>query len=106
MIRIVKEITFKDLDNDSFFRKLPFIAGTAAAEIKLDQTEHGLLRTLSLSATITHPLPGLEGNLQLRLVFENGDRESFGTSDLPARLNFSRGDVTRISASYSVPSAL
>ena len=106
MIRIVKEISFKDMDNDSFFRKLPIIAGTATADIKLDQTEHGLRRTLSLAATITHPLPGLEGNLQLRLVFENGDQETFGTADLPVRLNFSRSDIIRISASYAATSAL
>lgn len=106
MIRIVKELLFKDLDNDEAFRKVPLIAGTATADTKVESTEHGLRKTISFQGTVVRTLPGMEGNLQLRLTYDNNDRETIGTAWLPVRISFSRSDIIRISFAYTAAEAL
>ena len=101
MIRIVKEFLFKDLDNDTTFRKVPIIAGSANADIKVEPTDHGLVKTVSFQAIVSRVLPGMEGNLQVMLTYDNKDRETLGTHWLPVRLAFSRNNIIQISFSYT-----
>lgn len=106
MIRIIKTLRAQSLDlADGRWSALPMVPATGTIEITEKTEAAGRLATARIEATLASEPDILRDNLILEVAFcEDEDSVmSFGSSDLPLRLDISRTDRLRISASYSWP---
>jgi hypothetical protein len=106
MIRIIKSLRAQSLDlGDGQWVTLPMVPATGSIEISMKTEAAGRLATAKISATLTREDAILRDNIILQVTYcEDSDSvETFGAADLPLRLDVSRSDTVRISASYSWP---
>ena len=84
---------------------LPMVPATGTLEITRKTEAAGRLATARIGATLTREDAILQDNMILQVGFcEDEDSvETFGTADLPLRLDVTMGDRIRISASWSWP---
>ena len=106
MIRIIKTLRAQSLDlGDGRWVELPMVPATGTLEITRKTEAAGRLATAKISATLTREDDILHDNMILEVGFcEDEDSvESFGSADLPLRLDVSASDSVKISASWSWP---
>ena len=73
-------------------------------EIADTHSQDGRLRTITLSAVITRRFEELYDRLKLSIVYCDGGIETYGTEDLPLRLDIKTvSSQTKISAKYEIP---
>ncbi|MBR1926172.1 MAG: hypothetical protein IJ840_00190 [Bacteroidales bacterium] len=106
MIRIIKTLRAQSLDlGDGKWVELPLVPATGLLEISRKTEAAGRLATAKISATLTREDAILADNMILEVRFcEDGDSvETFGSADLPLRLDISTADTVKVSASWSWP---
>lgn len=105
MIRIIEKITVLSLDRtDTAAIELPMVPASGTVEISDTQNKDGRLRTISLSAVITRKFEELYDRLKLSIVYCDGGIDTYGTDDIPVRLDIkTSSNQTKISTKYEIP---
>lgn len=105
MIRIIEKITVLSLDRtDTAAIELPMVPASGTVEISDTQNKDGRLRTISLSAVITRKFEELYDRLKLSIVYCDGGIDTYGTDDIPVRLDIkTASNQTKISTKYEIP---
>lgn len=104
MIKIIRTVFYCDLDNNpGTYYESPMIPASGRYKETATPEDSGRLKKIELSYNAPYTTPGMKRNLSLIVVFDNGDRRAFGSSDLPARLKFTEDNVTVVSCEYQTP---
>lgn len=104
MIRIVRNVYYCDLDNNpGTFYESPMIPASGRYKETLTSEDAGRLRKVELSYNAPYITPGMKRNLSILVVFDNGDRRFFGSSDMPVRLKIVEDVVVSISCEHQSP---
>lgn len=105
MIRIIERIAVLSLDRtDTAAIDVPIVPASGIVEIADTHSQDGRLRTITLSAVITRRFEELYDRLNLSIVYCDGGIETYGTEDLPLRLDIKTvSSQTKISAKYEIP---
>ena len=106
MIRIIKTLRAQSLDlGDGKWVDLPLVPATGLLEITRKTEAAGRLATAKITATLSREDGILRDNMILQVGFcEDEDSvESFGSADLPLKLDISSADTVKISATWSWP---
>lgn len=106
MIRIIKRLRAQSLDlGDGKWVDLPMVPATGTLEITRKTEAAGRLATAKIGATLTREDDILRDNMILQVWFceDQNSAESFGSSDLPLKLDISTADTVKISSTWSWP---
>ena len=106
MIKIIKTLKARSLDlGDGILHTLPMVPATGYLEITEKDDSAGRLATAKISATLSRDHDILRDNLELQVGFcdDEDTVRSFGTVDLPLRLEITMADTIKVSCSYSYP---
>ena len=104
MIKIIRTVYYCDLDNNpGTYYESPMIPASGRYRETSSSEDSGRIRKVELSYNAPYVTPGMKRNLAILVVFDDGDRRSFGSADLPARLKIVEDTVVSISCEHQSP---
>ena len=107
MIRIIKNIFVRDLDDgDNFRREVPMVPAVYTADVQRVTEEGGIRRKLKMTVNISRPFPELRANAEILIIYDNGRSDIFGTKDLPVHFDVKEGSPLQMSVEYECPIAI
>lgn len=103
MMYVVQSLQYKE-GSGSTWVSMGLVPGTGRLDINTDDSADGMVRTYRLQATISRSkragADDLTGDLQLRVVLDDGEDIHFGSTEMPVRLSVSGTDPLRISCDW------
>lgn len=106
MIRIIKRLRAQSLDlADGIWYLLPMVPATGQLETTMKSEAAGRLGTAKISATLSAGHDILRDNLILEVTFcqDEDSVVTYGSADLPLRLEVSESDTIKVACTYSYP---
>ena len=100
MIRIVKQIFVRSLDTEGDWLLLPLVPTTATLDMGHTPEEAGDLTSYQLEATLRFCPDTARHNLCVKVVFDDDSSATFGTEDLPVKLEITQAETTVIECDY------
>ncbi len=100
MIRIVKQIFVRSLDTEGEWQLLPLVPTTATLDIEHTPEDAGDLTSYQLEATLRFCPDTARHNLCVKVVFDDNSSATFGTEDLPVKLEITQAETTVIECDY------
>lgn len=107
MIRIIEKIEVKSLDLEGKpVVELPMVPATGKVEVSDAADSAGILRTVTISATLTETVRALAGRVIVTLYFCDGSVQTWGSAELPLIFDVKIGDRVTISVKYKTAPGL
>lgn len=92
MIRHITEIYITDINSSTPFFKVPMVPGTGTLTQSITNDNKGNLEKIEITVVLTEYCKAMMNDIIVWILFDNNDRDTIGTKDIPARFELNRNN--------------
>lgn len=101
MIRLIEDIYILDFHNDTDWKRIPIVPGTATISQQISPDDNkGSIEKVEISAVIEEYITQMTRDLLVYVVLDNHTTVSVGTEDLPATFELKRASNITATLKY------